>query len=302
MNFVVKMDKSLEEFYIFENVLAKTNGSILLKVQNKINQKIYIIKKIFCQNKDYEDLIILEIKILKLLKENNYTIQFETAYKDNINYYIITEYLDSYITIHEYIKNFEISNENASTIFDNLLLGLKSIHDLNIVHRDIKPDNIMINPTTLNIKYIDFGLSDIPETFENTVHYLGTPDYINVKLFEIDDLEDYTFNSLKNSDLFSLGVLFYCLLTKHTFLNKYIRSIFNGESISYVYQQFDEYEHFQLSPIYRGYLINFLTNYNTWKNDLKLIKVNEYRERNNLNPINLDNLILSDLQSEPQYT
>lgn len=298
------MEDYLSEFYTFEGGLTSTHGSILLKVRDKINQKIYILKKIICENEDRVKSIILEIKILKMLKGNKYTIQFEKEYKDGNTLYIITEFLHSYITIHEYVNDYEISVEDTSKIFDNLLDGIRSIHNLNIVHRDIKPDNIMIDPGTLEIKYIDFGLSDIPETFENTEYYLGTPEYINVKILSIKNIEEYTFNSLKICDLFSLGVLFYVVLTCNTFLHKYIRSVFMFGSVDFVYQEIEKYKkysHFADSPNYQGYLRNFLIKYSKWKNDPKIIELNEYRKSKNIEPINFDNLMISDLQSVPKY-
>lgn len=47
-----------------------------------------------------------------------------------------------------------------------------------MVHRDLKPDNIMVNPETLDIKIIDFGLSAFYNEMESLTTRVGTPYYV----------------------------------------------------------------------------------------------------------------------------
>jgi serine/threonine protein kinase len=68
--------------------------------------------------------------------------------------------LGQYITLTKFIeehKKWDV--QSLIMVIENIKHGLLTIHQLGIAHRDIKPDNIMINPTTFDIKYIDFGLS-----------------------------------------------------------------------------------------------------------------------------------------------
>ncbi len=80
---------------------------------------------------------------------------FDTIMTDG-NYYNIYEYLDGY-------KDFDKFQQEkypyllAKPIFFQLCRGIRFISNLGIMHRDIKPQNIMINPTTYHIKIIDLG-------------------------------------------------------------------------------------------------------------------------------------------------
>lgn len=65
-------------------------------------------------------------------------------------------------------------------IFRDILAGIKHIHKLKIYHRDLKPQNIIINMTTLKPKIIDFGLSLLiqPHTELKSFKRCGTMGYM----------------------------------------------------------------------------------------------------------------------------
>ena len=64
-----------------------------------------------------------------------------------------------YITNVEIGENLGFGEDFGRLIFSQLLDGLETMHDLNIFHRDIKPDNIMIGGNDYKLKYVDFGFS-----------------------------------------------------------------------------------------------------------------------------------------------
>lgn len=122
------------------------SGSIVVKVIKKIRESDKFVEQ--------------EISVLKKLRRvcSRYVLCYIGAFEDSKNYYILTEYLGDYITLYEYReRNYELTKQDKETIIQNLVLGLQLIHSNGIAHRDIKPDNIMINSQTLDIKYIDFG-------------------------------------------------------------------------------------------------------------------------------------------------
>lgn len=88
----------------------------------------------------------------------------------------------------------------------HLLIGLVYMHNHNIVHRDIKPDNIQFSHETKTIKYIDFGLSCSPPS--QKCLNSGAPIYLPPEIGKIsfEDLEAW-----KKVDVWSLGVTLYYL-------------------------------------------------------------------------------------------
>ena len=127
-----------------------------------------------------------EIAILEKLKQNNECHEhilcpvkqshITSADPADTYCYIVTEYLDGYKSLYHFTNEYltiahktsqpydktlssVISVDGMSHIIKILAGGLFYIHEKGIIHADVKPDNIMINLTKGNLKYIDFGLS-----------------------------------------------------------------------------------------------------------------------------------------------
>ena len=125
-------------------------------------------------------------------------------------YYIVMEYLE-HGELYKYITNV-IKNENTGfgenlgrLIFSQLLDGLEAMHNLNICHRDIKLNNILIGEDDYILKYVDFGMAT--EEKEKLDTFLGTPNYAAPELH----MKKPYFG--KSEDIFSLGVTLFVLVT-----------------------------------------------------------------------------------------
>ena len=81
---------------------------------------------------------------------------------------LVTEYFES-IELSELISKTELCPEDSQKIITQIVEGMNFLHDKNIVHRDFNIKNILVNPLTLKIKIIDFGLSTITENTENLI-------------------------------------------------------------------------------------------------------------------------------------
>ena len=90
-------------------------------------------------------------------------------------------------------------------IFSQLLDGLEAMHNLNICHRDIKLNNILIGDNDYTLKYVDFGMAI--ETQSKLESFLGTPNYAAPELH----LKRAYYG--KSEDIFSLGVTLFVLVT-----------------------------------------------------------------------------------------
>jgi serine/threonine-protein kinase len=128
--------------------------------------------------------------------------------EDNNSPYIVME-LVSGKTLRQVMQAGEISQSRALEIIEGILQALEYSHNEGIVHRDIKPGNIMITDTG-DIKVMDFGIAratdDIGATMTNTWNVIGTAQYLSPEQ-ATGEMAD------GRSDLYSLGCLMYELLT-----------------------------------------------------------------------------------------
>src|SRR5215831_3506472 len=95
----------------------------------------------------------------------------------------------------------------AADIIRQVCQGLEAAHAAGVVHRDLKPQNIMIEKDG-HIVVMDFGIARSGETrgATQTGAFLGTPEYMSPEQAQTENLD-------ARSDIFSLGLIFYELLT-----------------------------------------------------------------------------------------
>lgn len=173
---------------------------------DKLNNNKYAVKIICKQNfhqldkEHYRN----EINILKMIHHENI-----------IKTYDIFETTDTICIVTEYVKDGDLVNyiQNRSCFNDEELKPLAKqlfecilyLHELGIVHSDIKPDNMLYNQTTEQIKLIDFGLSKILLPNKKINNVGGTLSYVSP--------EAIISNSYgKESDIWAIGVIIYLLV------------------------------------------------------------------------------------------
>ena len=121
--------------------------------------------------------------------------------------YLVMEYIEG-VSLQQQLDNGgEISIENVVRIGRQLAAGLAAAHSKGVVHRDIKPGNIMLNAVTGKVLLGDFGLARAAENSKltRTGTMVGTPAYVAPEVLASDNEADH------RSDLFSLGVVLYAM-------------------------------------------------------------------------------------------
>ena len=174
------------------------------KVKCKVNNNIYALKII--EKNQYEKYNYREIEMFKILNHPN-IIKYYDNFEDDNKIYLLIEYMENgsltrFIGSKSRKKyNAKIPNELVWNLFLQSISGLVYIHSQNIIHRDIKPDNLLID-NNMKIKISDFGISKIIENnLNNTNTTLGVQNQYAAP-------ESHTKYYNEKVDIYSLGKTF----------------------------------------------------------------------------------------------
>jgi len=127
------------------------------------------------------------------------------AGEDGGNLYLAMEFIDG-VTLESMLKTERrLSPARALDIIRQVSAGLDSAHRKGIVHRDVKPGNVMISGDGV-VKITDFGIARAGEVMTMTGQVVGTPNYMSPEQVVGSQLDG-------RSDLFSVGVMLYEMIT-----------------------------------------------------------------------------------------
>ena len=144
-----------------------------------------------------------EISIMRKIKFPSLA-QLHRVYEDEEQVYLVMEYLPHGNMLKRVLDKEAMNEEKCARFMKNLLETLNYLHSNNIVHRDLKLENIlMTDDSTMEFKIIDFGLAYNSNSFEK--RKCGSPGYVAPEM-----LRDEEYDS--KIDVFSAGVILYILL------------------------------------------------------------------------------------------
>lgn len=154
-----------------------------------------------------------EIELGKRVSHENVTRTLEGGAIENVNF-LAMEFVAGQ-TVREHVKQSgSLSVGNAARVFAEVAAGLAGIHASGLIHRDLKPGNIMLTPSG-HAKILDLGLALVPgeappddrKVIGGKGYIVGTMDYISPE--QARDATDVT----ARSDIYSLGCSLYFALT-----------------------------------------------------------------------------------------
>ena len=242
--------------YTLEKSLGKGAYGEVYLTTVKGDSKLIATKKLdkdFCENPTMKKYLINEINILKMLNHPN-IVKFVDLKKTSNHYYIMMEYCNGgelYKALEKYIeKNGKpFPQEIVQHFMRQIVDAFKYIHSKDIMHRDIKLENILLNYDTnedkqnqnlmkANIKIIDFGFA--AKIDKNGLRYttLGSP--INMDPLILNELQKRGKKTQKlgydkKSDIWSIGTICYEMA-----IGKYV---FDAEKIDDLIQKIEKGEY-----------------------------------------------------------
>jgi serine/threonine-protein kinase len=208
-----------EQYAILKKVSDGGMGSIY-KAQNRYTEKYYAIKVLlpeYADDAEFRQRFIIEAKAASALKHPNICQVHDFGVTANRSLYLAMDWIDGISLQHKIEADGPMAASKALIIYQQIASALVEAQRLNILHRDLKPDNIMLTGTyspsgNIHAYLVDFGLAksigvDMETQGLTTVGtVVGTPTYMSPEQARATPLDG-------RSDIYSLGCVMYLALT-----------------------------------------------------------------------------------------
>ena len=201
--------RCLDDRYEIREIIGVGGMAIVYKAFDRKESKIVSVKIMrdeFEDNAEFMRRFRNESRAISMLSHPNIVNVFDVSLGDRVQY-IVMEYIDG-ITLKEYIEQQKVVRWKEAVHFTlQILRALQHAHENGIVHRDIKPQNIMLMQDG-TIKVTDFGIARFShgQTRTLTDKAIGSVHYIAPEQARGSVTDAKT-------DLYSLGVMMYEMLT-----------------------------------------------------------------------------------------
>ena len=214
-------DGYFSHYKIIKKIGQGGMGEVYLADDTRLDRRVAIkvLSKEFSQDAERLKRFVQEAKSASALNHPNIITVFETREQEEI-YYVVNEFIDGE-TLAKKISKEKIELLTTVNIAIQIASALAAAHEAGIIHRDIKPDNVMIRADGI-VKILDFGLAKMTskntgeitsldaETIEQVRTtpgiILGTPQYMSPEQVSGKKAD-------ARSDIFSFGVLLYQMVT-----------------------------------------------------------------------------------------
>jgi len=203
----------LGEFEELEEIGKGGYGEIT-KIKLKTCNKEYVIKTIEDHNSSS---FLLETSLLKLLAYQPNIISICGFIYDNQQSKIILPLMKG--SVYDLVKKNQLDKSKYDKYFNQILLGVFQCHDHDLIHRDLKPQNILYDQSSDSMKIIDLGISVPYQSFKNITDtdFANTINYRPPETF-LFEYEKYGLEI----DIWALGTILYFMVTGRNFLDVFM--------------------------------------------------------------------------------
>ncbi len=204
-----------DRYEILEKIGAGGMSDVYKAKDHKLNRfvAVKVLKQEFSENANFVSKFRIEAQAAAGLMHPNIVNVYDVGEEDSI-YYFVMELVEG-ITLKKYIeKKARLSVKEAISIAIQVCMGIEAAHNNHIIHRDIKPQNIIISKEG-KVKVTDFGIAKAATSNTITSNVMGSVHYTSPE-------QARGGYSDEKSDVYSLGITMFEMLTG--------RVPFNGET------------------------------------------------------------------------
>ncbi|KAK9528104.1 hypothetical protein VZT92_014597 [Zoarces viviparus] len=155
--------------------------------------------------------IIHEIAVLELATASPRVVNLYQVYEMASEMVLVLEFAAGGEIFNQCVSDEEdeaFSEEDVKRLMRQILEGVSFLHQNNVVHLDLKPQNVLLTSSSPlgDIKIVDFGLSRMVSSHQELREIMGTPEYVAPEILNYEPISTAT-------DMWSAGVLAYVMLT-----------------------------------------------------------------------------------------